>query len=639
MFWLMLFSPLIGALINGLILRNASKVVSQVTGTLAVLASFICGLVLFGQQDFSANAPKIILGMPWFSADYFRVSFDFILDQLSLMMVLIITGIGTLIHIYAGGYLHEEPKLNRFYTYLNLFVFMMLMLVLGENLIVMFVGWEGVGLCSYLLIGYWYSEDKNAQAGMKAFVVNRIGDIGFLLGTFLIVKHFGTVSFTALRELLMTSVEPAALAALPVIAIFLFLGATGKSAQLPLYVWLPDAMAGPTPVSALIHAATMVTAGVYMMCRLNFLFFLAPQTMHIIAYTGAITAFVAATIALVQSDIKKVLAYSTVSQLGYMVLAVGVGGFDAAAFHLLTHACFKALLFLGAGSVIVAMHHEQDMFKMGGLRKKMPFTYICFLIAVLAIIGFPGLAGFFSKDEILWKAYLGGGVPLWSIAAFTAVLTSFYMVRLFCLTFLGECRADKHTQEHLHETPVHMWAPLVILALLSAVVGYLGVPPILGGSNHFGEYLKPLLQIPDHAVPFWNFLHGEHDHHTELLLMGISVGGMLVSSAFAVTLYAKGPSTRSELLFKRFRPLHNLLFNKYWIDEIYAAAIVIPLKEMSYFLWKVVDVLIVDGLVNGISQFASFSAGFASMRMSGSIHRHGMTLVIGVICLLTVLIV
>ncbi len=640
MIWLMILFPLLGAFINGLVLRKAPKSVSHAVAVGAMLASFACAAVTFAHLMGSGGEAKVIHGFPWISAGGFSAPFNLILDRLSGLMILIVTGIGSLIHIYAGGYMHEEKSTSRFFSYLNLFVFMMLLLVLGDNMLVMFVGWEGVGLCSYLLIGYWFQDDANAAAGMKAFIVNRIGDIGFLVAIFLTFKHFGTVSFSELREMVGSgTLDAIKLGAVGWITICLFIGACGKSAQLPLFVWLPDAMAGPTPVSALIHAATMVTAGIYMMTRVNFLYYLAPSTMTAVAVVGGLTAFFAATIALVQNDIKKVLAYSTVSQLGYMVMACGVGAFDAGVFHLLTHACFKALLFLGAGSVIVAMHHKQDMREMGGLSKYMPVTHAVFLVGVLAIIGFPGLAGFFSKDEILWKAFTGGGPALWIVGTVTAGMTAFYMVRLLCMTFYGPNRSDHHTREHLHETPVMMWAPLVVLALLSATVGYLGVPEVLGGHNIFHHYLDPVLMIPAQVSENWAFLTVHHEHALELGLMGASVGVMFLASGLAVALYAKGPAPVLATWANSFRRTYDVLTNKYYVDEFYDAWIVRPLHDMSEFLWAIFDVVLIDGIVNGVGQVCALAGGLASFRMTGSVHRHSMVLVLGLVVLLFILVV
>lgn len=644
MIWIILLLPLLGSFLNGFVLRNAPKAVSHAVGVGAMLAAFALSVFLYWGFMSSGGEPQYFFAYRWLEAGDFVADFQFILDRLSGLMLLVITGIGSLIHIYAGGYLHEEKSTSRFFSYLNLFVFMMLLLVLGDNLLIMFIGWEGVGLCSYLLIGYWYHEDANAAAGMKAFLVNRIGDIGFLLGIFLAYTYFGTVSFSELKEIVLAQdgLSPELIPIVGIMTFCLFVGATGKSAQIPLYVWLPDAMAGPTPVSALIHAATMVTAGVYMMTRLNFLFYLAPTTMNIIALVGGATALFAATIALVQNDIKKVLAYSTVSQLGYMVMACGVGAFDAGVFHLLTHACFKALLFLGAGSVIVAMHHKQDMLEMGGLRKYMPMTHGVFVVGVLAIIGFPGLSGFFSKDEILWKAYMGGGIGLWLLGAVAAGCTSFYMVRLLCLTFYGDNRSDHHTRDHLKETGVGMWGPLVVLAVLSAGIGYLGVPHVLGGHNIFASYLAPVLGVPEQISSYWSFLKPEAAHDLvamEWTLMGSSVGIMLIAALTAIVLYKNGPAPILHRAKERAKGLHQLLSHKYFIDEIYFKYIVNPLKDISVFLWKFVDVLIIDGLVNGVAQLCALVAGLTSFKASGSVHRYGMLMVFGLVCLVSILLV
>jgi NADH-quinone oxidoreductase subunit L len=662
MLWIMLLSPLVGAAINGLFLRKSPKVVSHLVAIAAMVVSFGAALSLFLDMMKSGGEPQTYLAFQWLDAGGFVAPFKYIVDRLSGLMMLVVTGIGTLIHIYAGGYMHEEASTARFFAYLNLFVFMMLQLVMGDNLMVMFVGWEGVGLCSYLLIGYWFHDDKNAAAGMKAFLVNRIGDIGFLLAIFLTYKHFGTVSFSELREIIGgNTLDAVHVGAIGWITICLFIGATGKSAQLPLYVWLPDAMAGPTPVSALIHAATMVTAGIYMMTRLNFMFYLAPLTMQVVAIVGGLTALMAATIAIVQSDIKKVLAYSTVSQLGYMVMACGVGAFDAGVFHLFTHACFKALMFLGAGSVIVAMHHEQDMFKMGGLRKYMPITHLVFLVGVLAIIGMPPFAGFFSKDEILWKSFIGGGPLLWGLGVVTAGCTSFYMVRLLCLTFYGEHRGASHGEDnhhdghshakskdhddghgHVHtphETGADMWGPLVVLAVMSAGVGFLGVPHALGGHNIFAEYLKPIMMIPDVAKEHWEFLEGTYSHSLELGLMAASVVVMLIASSTAIVLYGKGPKPVLGRWRSAMAGAYNLLWNKYFVDEFYFAKIVQPVRDMAEFLWAFVDVKIIDGAVNGTAEFCRFIAGATSFKMTGSIHRHAMVLVLGLVCLLSALVV
>ncbi len=633
-FYLILFAPLLGAALNGLVLRNADKRVSHVLGSGVMGLAFIGAVLSFTSFMSAGGETRVIHAFDWIAAGGFEAPMRFIYDRLSGFMSLIVTGIGFLIHVYAGGYMHEEEKTSRFFAYLNLFVFMMLLLVFGDNMLVMFIGWEGVGLCSYLLIGYWFSEDANAAAGMKAFIVNRIGDLGFLIGVFLTFKTFGTVSFSELKDIIMgaEALEPAVLSAITVITIALFVGVCGKSAQIPLYVWLPDAMAGPTPVSALIHAATMVTAGVYLMTRTNFLYFLSPVATTVVAVVGALTAFFAATMAITQTDIKKVLAYSTVSQLGFMVLACGAGAFGAGVFHLFTHACFKALLFLGAGSVIVAMHHKQDMREMGGLKSYMPMTHVAFLAGVLAIIGTPGLSGFFSKDEILWFAYLKSPV-LWGIGVISAALTAFYMVRLYCLTFLGQNRADHHTQEHIHETPAYMWGVLGVLGALSVSVGWLGIPAVLGGSNLLHHFFEPIIQIPPLAAANWAALTSEHSHSLELALMSTSTVIALSAAGVSYFMYRNGPSATAAAWADRFPGAYRLLNHKYFVDEWYEANVVVRLREMSMFLYRIVDVKIVDGIVNAAAQIWSLMAGLLSFRMTGSLHRHGMAIIIGLVCL------
>jgi NADH-quinone oxidoreductase subunit L len=627
--WFVLLWPLLGALVNGLLLRRKSRGLAQFIGTLCVGLSFVTAIGVFYDTIVQGKAPQIVYGFPWIEAGTFMVPFELLLDQLSCLMILIITGIGTLIHIYAAEYLHDEKHLNRFYAYLNLFVFMMLLLVLGHNLLVMFVGWEGVGLCSYLLIGYWFENMDNAKAGTKAFLVNRIGDIGFLIGIFLTYQLFHTLNFSQVSSFVHSNIlAEKDLCRIGWITLCFFIAACGKSAQLPLYVWLPDAMAGPTPVSALIHAATMVTAGIYMMARLHFLYYLSPYTLIAVAIVGAFTALFAATIALVQTDIKKVLAYSTVSQLGFMVLACGVGAFDAGVFHLLTHACFKALLFLGAGSVIYAMHHEQDMFKMGGLKNYMPITCLSMLVGVLAIMGFPGFSGFFSKDEILWKAFIFPqiGVGLWMVGFLAACCTTFYMVRLFCLTFLGENRSDKKTRSHLHEVPFSMQFPLIILSLLSVFIGYLGVPELIshlvGWHNVLSLYLSSLIKIPTQGAHLWTHLEASYSHSLEWTLMATTVTGSFISAYASIQLYASGPSKRAFYLKSKFASIHQLLLDKYRVDELYAALFINPLREISLFLWKIVDQKIIYWLVQGTGQFFAVISGLTSFRMTGSMQNY-----------------
>ncbi|HEX2928833.1 MAG TPA: NADH-quinone oxidoreductase subunit L, partial [Candidatus Binatia bacterium] len=474
--------PLLGSLINLFCGRALGKKTAGALASAAVGASFALAFYVFWQLP--ANGIFRDLVYRWIESGSFRVNLSFQVDALTAVMLLVITGIGFLIHIYSLGYMSHDEDMVRFFVYLNLFVFFMLLLVMGDNLLVLFVGWEGVGLCSYLLIGFWYQDPNNTIAGNKAFIVNRIGDFGFVLGILLLVTELGRQGIWTLEFLeLQKHAQVLSPTIVGAITLLLFVGAAGKSAQIPLFVWLPDAMAGPTPVSALIHAATMVTAGVYMTARLHFLFVLAPSTLSVIAWVAAATAFFAATIALTQNDIKKVLAYSTVSQLGYMFLAVGVGAFGAAIFHLFTHAFFKACLFLGSGSVIHALGGEQDMRKMGGLKTHMPATYWTFVVATLAITGIPFTAGFFSKDLILWQTFIHGATVLWAIGLITAGMTAFYMFRQLFMVFHGECRADDHTKAHLHESPAVMTMPLIVLALGSIFAGWLGAPEYLWGSR------------------------------------------------------------------------------------------------------------------------------------------------------------
>ena len=567
------FLPLIGAIINGLLGAKIQKSMGKGAISFLACAPVVIAFGLSLQALFALLALKpeerflIDRLYTWINLGSLKVDMSFLVDPLSAVMILVVTGIGGLIHIYATGYMHDDKAFWRFFAYLNLFMAAMLTLVMGDNMLLMFVGWEGVGLCSYALIGFWYQDQNNARAGNKAFIVNRVGDFGFVLGIFLLfwsldAQGHGTLTFREMAKWAAT-LQNQMLWGVPVVTLatlFLFVGATGKSAQIPLYVWLPDAMAGPTPVSALIHAATMVTAGVYMIARLGFLFSMAPETLHVVAVIAVCTALFAATIAVTQNDIKKVLAYSTVSQLGYMFIAMGVGAYAQGIFHLVTHAFFKACLFLGAGSVIHAMGGEQDMTKMGGLRKHMPRTFITYLLATLAITGFPGTAGFFSKDGILEEAYARGGAGLWFAGLCGAGFTAFYMWRQVFMTFFGECRADEHTKRHLHESPGVMTWPLVILALGAFPVGILGLPAFLG-HHRFEEWMEPL------------FGHGHTEaahlsHETAVLLTAISVAVALAGFGVAYLMYY-----RKTLAPERFSSLaggffYRLSYNKYYVDEI-----------------------------------------------------------------------
>ena len=549
----------------------------------------------------------------------FVADWGFLLDPLSCVMVLVVTGVGFLIHVYSIGYMGHEGGYYRFFGYMNLFMFAMLTLVLANNMLLMFVGWEGVGLCSYLLIGFYFLKKSASDAGKKAFIVNRIGDVGFILGILLIAVTLGTVRFTShglpnpadhpgiIQELslgLKLGVLGYGTPVLTAIALLLFIGAMGKSAQIPLYVWLPDAMEGPTPVSALIHAATMVTAGVYMVVRMNAIYQLSPIAMDVVAIVGAATAIFAASMALVQTDIKKVLAYSTISQLGYMFLALGVGAFAAGIFHLMTHAFFKALLFLGAGSVIHAMSGEQDIRKMGGLDKKIKYTYYTMLIATLAIAGIFPFAGFFSKDEILGRAF-DRFFLLWVVGFITAGLTAFYMFRMLFLTFFGYCRADEHVEKHIHESPWPMTVPLMILAGFSIVGGWIGWPEVIGGENRFEKFLDPILKgvLPETGEV--NIVH--HAVLKELLLMGASLTIAAAGIFLAYQLYCSKRIV-PELVAKKLPRLYQLLLHKYYVDEIYDAAIVDRTKDLGTFLGKF-DANVIDGLgVNGAGWLARFGS-------------------------------
>ena len=589
--WLVPAFPLLGFLLNGFFGKFFGKRFVTIIAPAAVGFAFLQSLVLFFEMQ-AADGHRLVETLyTWMATGSFQVDVAFQVDQLSGLYLLIITGVGFLIHVYSIGYMGAEAGYYRYFAFLNLFIFFMLVLVLGDSFLLMFVGWEGVGLCSYLLIGYYFEKHSAAEACKKAFLFNRVGDFGVLSAVMLIFVTFGTLNFNIVNAEAATQLESGGIL-VTVITLFLFLGATGKSAQIPLYVWLPDAMEGPTPVSALIHAATMVTAGLYMVARLSHLFVLAPFTMNMIAVIGAATALLAASIALTQTDIKRVLAYSTVSQLGYMFLALGVGAFTAGIFHVMTHAFFKALLFLGSGSVIHAMHHEQDMLRMGALRKKLPVTYLTMLMGTLAIAGIPFFSGFFSKDEILWKAFsspLGGG-GFWLIAFVTAGMTSFYMFRLIYLTFHGESRVDSHTAEHLHESPAVMTVPLVILAVLSVFGGFFGVPHVLNFlPNGMELYFKGFFaQVPE-TTP--------GSAAAEIGLMVASVLLAVIAWSLAHRYYSTSLDAVTALR-NRLQTTYRLSLNKWYVDELYNAVIVQPGKLFSTFvLWKLIDQNIIDRLV------------------------------------------
>ncbi len=604
--------PLAGFLLNGLAgNRLGTRFVSTVGCGLPIL-SFALAVQSFLQLR-ALDAPLIETAYTWATIGDRTFEIAFYFDRLTAVMALIVTGVGSLIHVYSTGYMKGDSSYARYFAYLNLFLFFMLMLVLGKSLLVLFVGWEGVGLASYLLIGFWFEDPDKARAGKKAFITNRIGDAGFLLGMFVLYQAFGTLDMVRINAAFMSAPAPAVSASL--VGILLFIGATGKSAQIPLHVWLPDAMAGPTPVSALIHAATMVTAGVYLVARLSGIYVHAPEASAIVAAIGVATAFFAATIAVVQTDIKKVLAYSTISQLGLMFVALGVGAYGVAIFHLYTHAFFKACLFLGAGSVIHALGGEQDIRKMGGLARKIPITFVTFAVATAAIAGIPPLAGFFSKDDILWFAFAstnGGSPLLYLIAAGTSLLTAFYMFRLLWLTFFGPSRMTPETEHHVHESPPSMTGILVVLAVLSAIGGFVSIP----------HYLAPLLPVPE--VP--------HElEHLESTLIIVSVAlafAGLIGAAFMFGANAE----RATRMQRRFDGLHRLLSGKYWVDEAYDLLITRPLYWISDRLFlQTGDRKLLDGTLNGMAALAQRTAGLMGRVQNGSLHLYALFVVLGIV--------
>lgn len=628
--YLTVLLPLLGFLINGIFgsrIKNEKVIGTIGSGVIGI--SFLIALgAFFETLALPVDQRQLIVTLfTWLNVGGLDVSFAYQVDQLSLVMALIVTGVGFVIHVYSIGYMHGDKGFWRFFSYLNLFIFAMMNLILADNFVLLFLGWEGVGLCSYLLIGFWYDrkfeKSTTSDAAKKAFIVNRIGDFGFLLGMFLIFLTFGSLNFNEVFSKANTFSVSTSIYGF--ITLFLFIGATGKSAQIPLYVWLPDAMAGPTPVSALIHAATMVTAGVYMVARCSVLFASAPQIMMVVAIIGLLTAFFAATIGIVQNDIKKVLAYSTISQLGYMFLAMGVGAFSAGIFHVMTHAFFKALLFLGAGSVIHAMHEEQDIQKYGGLKKYMPQTAVTFLIAALAISGIPPLSGFFSKDEILWYSFANGSFILWLVGVITALMTAFYMFRLYFLTFEGKERFGH--DKHPHESPKVMTIPLIILAILSVIGGFIGIPEIFSGEhgNQFHNWLAPLFKDADRKLMHF----GLHSHFEELLLMIISVAGAAASIFLARYIYLKKPEIAARTA-NRFRGLYNLLWNKYYVDEIYDVVIVNPIVTLSRnVLWKIADNKIIDGTVNGAAKLVDIISASIRKIQTGVAQLYALVMVLG----------
>ncbi len=644
--WLVPAFPAIGFLLNGLLGRRYSKKVVGWVACSALGLSFLTSILIFfaliGRPPTERFYEKVIFD--WVVSGSFQTVIGYQIDPLSILMALVVTGVSFFIHIYSVGYMHDDPGYPRYFTYLNLFVFMMLNLVLANNFLLMFVGWEGVGLCSYLLIGFWFEKDSAANAGKKAFVVNRVGDFGFILGMFLLFTSLGqkgiwTLDFTEVFQNAHL-LDPTTVT---LITILLFIGACGKSAQIPLYVWLPDAMEGPTPVSSLIHAATMVTAGVYMIARCNVLYSMAPISMAIVAIVGVATAIYTASIGFCQNDIKKVLAYSTISQLGYMFLGVGVGAFSAGIFHLMTHAFFKGLLFLGAGSVMHALSGELDMRKMGALRTKIPITFWTFFIATLAIAGIPGLSGFFSKDEILWQAFSSshGHFLLWLVAAVAAGMTAFYMFRALFLTFFGESRVDPHVAHHIHESPKIMTIPLIILAILSVIGGYVGVPHVLGGANHIHEFLAPVLGggEPAKAHSAITLLSqawasgGEgvgHSAALELLMMVVSVIIALIGIGIAYLFYIKNPELPKQLA-ERWKRLYTLIYNKYYVDEIYEVLFVNSLKGLGTGLWRGFDDFVIDGTVNGIAYLIGLISRVMRRMQTGFVQNYAFSMILGAV--------
>ncbi len=633
---ILILSPLVGFFLNGFRYRSQKANLSGGIATAALFVSFISAILLVNELiALPPEARRIqIKFFDWIYIDQLKIDMGFVVDQISAIMILVITGVGTLIHMFSIGYMHHDKGVTKYFAYLNLFVFNMLILVLGDSLLTLFVGWEGVGLCSYLLIGFWFTDKEKATAGMKAFITNRIGDAAFLLGMFVLFATFGTLNIQELNALAPTVAEASWLGAVTLGTLFLFIGATGKSAQIPLYVWLPDAMAGPTPVSALIHAATMVTAGVYMIVRLNPLFIMAPNTMMVIAIIGALTAVFAATIGITQWDIKKILAYSTVSQLGYMFLAVGVGAFGPAMFHLMTHAFFKALMFLGSGSVIHSMHEEQDIRKMGGLKKYMPITHLTFFLGWVAIIGLPPFAGFFSKDEILWMSFHSpmGHTALWVLGALGATMTAFYMTRLMCLTFWGPSRVPKNI--HPHESPWLMTVPLMVLGFLSVVGGWIGIPHVISEvlpghpQNIFADWLAPALK------PIPNLGHA--DASLEWGMMGASVFLAIISALVAYNFYVRSPETPKRLA-EALGPIYRLVSKKYLVDELYFGAIINPLVKLSRHAWHRIDVNLIDKTTYVVADFVRGGGSLVRSLQTGNLQQYAMYFGLGIVIVMAVI--
>lgn len=617
--------PLIGFLLNGIFGKYMPKMITGWIATLTVAISFVLSFYIFSISN--ANTNLSIELFDWFIFKNLSVSFGLLIDPLTITMMLVVTGVGALIHLYSIGYMHDDDGFTRFFTYLNLFIFFMLLLIMGSNYLIMFIGWEGVGLCSYLLIGFWFKNNNYNDAGKKAFIMNRIGDMGFMLGMFFMLFYFGSLDFgTVAAEAQNQTVNSTILV---VTTLLLFVGATGKSAQIPLYTWLPDAMAGPTPVSALIHAATMVTAGIYMIVRSNVLFAMAPATLTVILIVGTITSVFAACIGLLQNDIKKVLAYSTVSQLGLMFAALGLGAFTSGMFHVVTHAFFKALLFLGSGSVIHALHGEQDIRKMGGLSKPIKITFITFFIGSLAISGVFPFAGFFSKDEILGKAF-ENNIGLWAILSFSSLLTAFYMFRLVYLTFSNEYRGSDETKKHIHESPATMTIPLIILAILSVIGGFMGLPKGLGFTHVFDNYLS---SVVDESKQYLTEAH-HTSHVMEYLLIGIALAGAIIMILFARHKYVTQkqlPVADNELT-----GINKVISNKFYVDEWYDKLIVKPIMVMSDLFLVLIDKLIIDLVVNATAWIVSTTGKTVRLIQNGNTGFYVFAMVIGMMVLFVI---
>ncbi|MGZ3930237.1 MAG: NADH-quinone oxidoreductase subunit L [Bacteroidia bacterium] len=611
--------PLIGFLINGFFGKKLSKGLSGGIASVSVLASFIVAVLAFMELHHAANKSHVINLFSWITSGALNIPFEFLYDPLSSWFLLIITGIGFLIHVYSTGYMHDDEGFARFFTYLNLFVFFMLLLVMGNNYLIMFVGWEGVGLCSYLLIGFWFKNTAYNNAARKAFVMNRIGDLGFILGVILIFVTYGSISYGQVFD----KAAVGGTAVVTAIALLLFIGAMGKSAQIPLYTWLPDAMAGPTPVSALIHAATMVTAGIYMIVRSNVFYSISDVASETVAIVGVATALFAATIGLLQNDIKKILAYSTVSQLGLMFLGLGVHAYSSSVFHVTTHAFFKALLFLGAGSVIHAMGGEQDIRKMGGLKGKIKITYITMLLGTIAISGIPPFSGFFSKDEMLAHVYEHNKI-LWFFGMLTSMLTAFYMFRMLFLTFFGTFRGTHEQEHHLHESPSSMTFPLIVLAILSVLGGLLGLPEVTHMPNWIGEYLAPVIRRPDPSIL---------DHNMEWILMGIATASAAAVIYFAYSMFMVNNVLPAESE-EKLKPWQKVIYNKYYVDEFYDAVIRKPLDLISQFFYKFLDLQVVDGIVNGVGSAVKGLGSGIRLLQAGNIGFYVVSMVVGVILIL-----